>query len=153
MKLGLMLATATLAVTAFGGVTAAPASAWAWNLGLARLTWPVVTDDSFCTSRNIDLNAGYYRWRLHVVHPSQPRNAVIYEDLLGWYFRAGRYFWQECIGPAPDGWPRGYIQCSWLDELATPGVPAKECQGIVGTPGGYGTGRYEFGSGLLWTSA
>jgi hypothetical protein len=151
VKVGLVLAAATLAVTAFGGVTAAPASAMAWNEGGARLTWPVITNNKYCTAKNIYLKAGYYRWKLYVVHPSHPDNPDTYEDFLGWYFRAGTYRWQDCIGEAPAGWVRGYIHCSWIDELATPGGPAKECHGIVGTPGGYGTGSYEYGSGLSWT--
>lgn len=147
-----MKRTAALAATAAaflvclaGPAGPSPASASAWNEGKVYLRWPIPVDfGSVCVRRTITLKAGTYDWKVYVVHPSNPRDPTESVRWLG--LRAGKYRWQDCLGE--DKGQGGHVHCSWLDDLSTPGGPAKLCHYSFG---GYGNGIYEFGSGLNWT--
>lgn len=112
------------------------------------LRYPIPSNfGTACVSHKILLKAGAYDWKVYMVHPAHPWYPQ--EDLRWLGLRGGWYRWWDCLGVNHS--THQYEHCSSLDELATSGRPARHCHYSSGTPGGYGNGTYEYGSGLTWT--
>lgn len=144
---------ATLVMTLLTWVTAPPAAAAAWNQGGVYLHYdPPSNFGTACVSRTIQLDAGLYRWKRYEVKKGHPNHPSEQTERIR--LRSGSYRWQDCLGLHPrQDINAQYIHCTWLDELATSGGPAKRCSPVWVMFGGehesFATeGFYYYGSAL-----
>jgi hypothetical protein len=125
--------------------TPAPASAAAWNNGTVFMYGEPVPPNvgTACVERRIWLKRGAYRWKMYLAVNNAPHLVTDWTRYIN--LRKGWYQWQDCLG-APPG---GYVQCSWLDELAN-GIGGAASHCVYPPPARYGEAFYDFGSGLDW---